>query len=66
MKDGQESSPKTPSAPLRLNPIFVEWLMGWRMQWTSPEPHACGAEETALWRSALRSQLSNFFGDPAS
>ncbi len=66
MRDGQESSNKPPSAPLRLNPIFVEWLMGWRMQWTSPEPHACGAEETALWRSALRSQLSNFFGDPAS
>ena len=66
MRDGQESSNKPPSAPLRLNPIFVEWLMGWRMQWTSPEPHACGAEETALFRSALRSQLSNLFGDPAS
>ena len=66
MKDGQESLQKTELSPRRLNPIFGELLMGWRLQWTSPELHACGASETELFRSKLRSQLSNFFGDPAS
>jgi hypothetical protein len=31
--DGDESSPGVPTSPRRLNPRFVEWLMGW------PENH---------------------------
>lgn len=55
---GNQSSIENQPSPRRLNPIFVEWLMGWRSQWTNPEPHACGAAETALWRSKLQQHLS--------
>lgn len=30
-QDGQPSSKKHPGSRLRLNPVFVEWLMGWPM-----------------------------------
>lgn len=42
-------------AARRLNPLFVEWLMGW------PEGHAlCGASETAFtrWQQDMRGALS--------
>jgi len=32
-----------------LNPVWVEWLMGWPLGWTD-----CGASETARFRSWLR------------
>jgi hypothetical protein len=52
-KDGDESSPLTPSS-VRLNPAFVSFLMGWPPGWDLPWPvrrvslserstcHACG------------------------
>lgn len=61
--DGQTSSPETPRAARRLNPVFVEWLMGWPSSWTSAEPRACGAEATALWRRRLRQHLSCCLGE---
>jgi hypothetical protein len=32
---GQPSSPSDPSSRRRLNPLFVEWLMGWPEGWSS-------------------------------
>ena len=47
----------------RLNPYFVEWLMGWPLGWTlAIVRHGYGAEETALWRCKLRARLSSYFG----
>lgn len=34
--DGPEFSPSSPSLPQRLNPQFVEWLMGFPIGWTKP------------------------------
>lgn len=64
--DGLESLQSTPSTPLRLNPVFAEWLMGWPSQWTKAEPSASSASATALWRSRLQSQLSCLLGEQAS
>lgn len=36
-EDGDESSPSDPSSP-RLNPAFVEWLMGWPPGWSLATP----------------------------
>lgn len=49
-KPGQPSSETTPSSPLRLNPAFVEWLMGFPPGWSIPG-------ETGFGRSAMRSYL---------
>ncbi len=56
---GQESSLPSPTSPLRLNPVFVSWLMGWPLTWTIAEPHASSAAATVLWRCALASHLSS-------
>lgn len=68
--DGQASSESGPDSPQpsakRLNPAFVEWLMGWPVGHTIAEPHACGAEAMESWRSALQQQLCSLFGAPAS
>jgi hypothetical protein len=47
MSDGTES-------PLTLNPLFVEWLMGWPIGWTD-----CGSAVTALsrWLQLMHSEL---------
>lgn len=36
-RGGPESSPSAPTSR-RLNPAFVEWLMGWPEGWTLPTP----------------------------
>lgn len=66
MTDGQTSLPQDQTSPQRqrLNPQFVDWLMGWPPGWTNTEPTACGAEETALWRCKLQSHLSVLLGEP--
>ena len=35
---GAQSSPSDPTSSRRLNPLFVEWLMGWPIGWTACEP----------------------------
>ncbi len=51
----------------RLNPYFGEWLMGWRLGWTSATVHlASSASETELFRSALQQRLSCLLGEPES
>ena len=56
--DGQESSSINPTSPRRLNPIFGELLMGWRLQWTKAEPSASSASATVLYRLRLQQHLS--------
>ena len=61
---GPKSSGADPILPRRLNPAFVEWLMGWPIGWTIAEPSASSAAETALWRRRkLLRHLSHFIGD---
>jgi hypothetical protein len=43
--NGMPSSPYGQNSPLRLNPTFVEWLMGWPIGWT-----ACGRAATESYR----------------
>lgn len=66
--DGIELSPteNSISERRRLNPEFVEWLMGWPIGWTSTEPTACDAAAMVLWRSRLRQHLSCLFDEPES
>jgi len=46
---GQPSSPPHQNSPLRLNPLFVEWLMGFPRGWSLPSVvTACAASETQL------------------
>jgi hypothetical protein len=62
--DGQKSSEKDPTSPrLRLNPNFVDWLMGWPAGMTSTEPTACGAAEMELFRSKQQQALLSFFAE---
>jgi hypothetical protein len=63
---GPDSLPATPTLPRRLNPLFVEWLMGWPLQWTNAVPHASSAAATASWRSALQQRLSCLLAEQAS
>lgn len=74
--DGEECSPKVPgslppSARKRLNPCFVEFLMGLPTFWTMPIPlthferTGSGAEgmDASLWRQRLLSAISSFVQD---
>ena len=56
VKHGSKSSPERRS----LNPLFVEWLMGWPPGWTLLVSTAFGCSATALSRFKLdmRSALS--------
>ena len=55
-KDGQSSSESAPTSRRRLNPLFVEWLMGWPIGWTSLAPLGSGSQATASVRSRRRSR----------
>jgi hypothetical protein len=56
--EGQDSFYSRPARPRRsgrryrphLNPLFVEWLMGWPIGWTSS---ACSATELCLYRRRM-------------
>lgn len=61
--DGPTSLQPDPSLRRRLNPIFVNWLMGWPLAWTIAVPSASSAAATASWHCALQRQLSCFFGE---
>lgn len=78
-QDGQESSPIPLGLPQhsalsrrntprllsqRLNPYFVEWLMGWPQNWTLATVRpASSVVETELFRSALQQHLSSLLGE---
>ncbi len=64
IRDGATSSPDGPTSPrLRLNPNFVDWLMGWPVKATSSDLTASDAEEMELWRCKLDSHLCNLLGE---
>lgn len=46
---------QAPNSGLRLNPAFVEWLMGWPHGWTDFAPVATG---WSRWWRLMRSELS--------
>ena len=52
---GEPSSPSAPTSPRRLNPAFVEWLMGWPVGLTA---FGCSATALCRWKAPMRSQLS--------
>lgn len=68
-QDGLDCSPDSPGSPQqsqtkRLNPYFVEWLMGWPAGWTSPIARPdCAPEEMVLFRRKLAWQLSYCLGE---
>lgn len=72
--DGARSSSAGPTSPRRLNPMFVEWLMGWPEGWTllalppstESEPTLSGCSETAftLWRQHMHCALSRLASQP--
>jgi hypothetical protein len=55
---GSESSPSVPTSRRRLNPKFVEWLMGLPPGWTAFEPVEMGS-----WLSRQRMRLRSLLGD---
>ena len=60
---------KPPSSERRsLNPLFVEWLMGWPPGWTSIVSTDCACSETelSLYRQRMRSELSALALPPAA
>lgn len=63
MNDGQKSSAPDQTSRQRLNPQFVDWLMGWPPGWTSTDLTACDAEEMESYRSKLHSHLSLLLGE---
>lgn len=67
------SGPRAPTTPkpgetsstsgLQLNPLFVEWLMGWPAGWTLFE---CSATELSRFKRRMRSELSRLVSPPAA
>ncbi|WP_234902282.1 hypothetical protein [Agrobacterium rubi] len=55
LTDGGTSSPERRS----LNPLFVEWLMGWPPGWTllAWTDSGCSATELSHWKQRMRSAL---------
>ncbi|WP_210243788.1 hypothetical protein, partial [Mesorhizobium sp. B1-1-5] len=51
-----------------LNPLFVEWLMGWPPGWTllAWTDFACSATALFLWRQRMRSALSQLASPSAA
>ena len=66
MNDGPTSLPKDPTSRRRLNPQFVDWMMGWPPGWTSTEPTDLDAEEMVSWHFKLDSHLSRLLAEPES
>ena len=56
---GETSSQPAPTSRRRLNPLFVEWLMGLPDGWTSPEP--INSEDLETWSSVSRARLRYLF-----
>lgn len=57
--NGPASSPRSRSSRRRLNPAFVEWLMGWPTGWSIVRTGSgCSATEWYRWLRQSRSVLS--------
>lgn len=58
-RQAPRSMPNGNASPLTLNPLFVEWLMGWPINWTVAST-GCGCAATALsrWSLLMRYELS--------
>jgi len=56
--DGQTSSPQTQDSPRRLNPPFVEWLMGLPDGLTEPTACALSATQSYRYKRRLLFELS--------
>jgi hypothetical protein len=54
---GGESSQPGRTSRRRLNPAFVEWLMGWPPNWTVAGPTGFGPAEMESWLSRQRMRL---------
>lgn len=54
---GEPSSPSGPTSRRRLNPGFVEWLMGWPLGWTDLDS-PFSATEWSRWWLGMRCSLS--------
>ena len=50
----------------RLNPFFVNWLMGWPLFWTAKEPMPFAPQGMASFHSNARWLLSRLFTSPGS
>lgn len=59
---GPASSTKPLTSPLRLNPAFAAWLMGWPWWWTNTGPIGSARSEMASYLSRLRS-LCNIYSE---
>ena len=61
-----------PAFRRQLNPIFVEWLMGWPPGWTmtargaAPNGSACSETALSRYRQLMRSALSSLASPPAA
>lgn len=57
--DGERSSSTARTSPRRLNPAFVEWLMGWPGGWAQIETTSSGCSETewSRWEQLMASCL---------
>lgn len=69
MSDGSERSPIAPGSPpplgrRKLNPDFVEWLMGlpplWTLHWPSNGTPVCGPAEMESWWRRRRQRLCSY------
>lgn len=56
---GDPSSPSAPTSRRRLNPAFVEWLMGWPEGWLSLEPINSASSGTASSQTRPRSRSAS-------
>lgn len=62
--NGRSSSPPTLTLRRRLNPTFVEHLMGWPLLWTIAGPTGFGPAAMASWLCRQRQQLWNLLVGP--
>ena len=57
---GARLSPTRRTSLPRLNPVFVEWLMGWPTWWTNTAPTACAPLAMESYHSRLQSRFTHY------
>jgi hypothetical protein len=63
---GVESEAEFRAVPKSLNPRFVEFLMGWELDWTVAAPTDCAVVEMASSNSRPHGRSHSFSGDCAA